>query len=103
MSKEIKEEHSLVTAAKEMLAFAKGEMDLPNYHYVPPKNIDVSEIRKNLGLSQKDFANHYGFAVSALRDWEQGRRNPERSARILLSIIAANPAMVEQTLAQISS
>ncbi len=97
-----KSEHSLVTAAREMLAHARGEIELESYEYTPPPKMDVSGIRKKLGFSQKQFADHYGFAVSALREWEQGRRNPERSTRILLALIAENPKMVEKTLAKLS-
>ncbi|MFZ5836401.1 MAG: helix-turn-helix domain-containing protein [Pseudomonadota bacterium] len=97
-----KSESSLVTAAREMLAHARGEIELESYEYTPPPKMDVAGIRKKLGLSQKQFADHYGFAVSALREWEQGRRNPERSTRILLALIAENPKMVEKTLAKLS-
>lgn len=100
--KSVKKEHSLVAGMKEVLAHVKGETKLYSYEFTPPKKIEVAKIRKKLGYSQTEFANHYGFAVSALRDWEQGRHTPERSARILLAIIAANPKMIEQTLAQLS-
>lgn len=96
-------ESSLVTAAKEMLAHARGEIKLDFYEYTPPAKVDVAKIRKKTGLSQKQFADHFGFAVSALREWEQGRRNPERSTRILLALIAENPKMVEKTLAKLSA
>ena len=49
-------------------------------------------------LSQEAFARRYGFTVSAVRDWEQGRRQPERSARILLTIIKRDPAVVRRAL-----
>jgi putative transcriptional regulator len=98
-----KSESSLVTAAREMLAYARGEIELESYEYTPPPKVDVAKVRKKLGLSQKQFADRYGFAVSALREWEQGRRNPERSTRILLALIAENPKMVEKTLAKLSA
>ena len=52
-----------------------------------------------LGLSQEAFARKYGFALSAVRDWEQGRRRPERSARILLKIVEREPEAVTRALA----
>jgi putative transcriptional regulator len=45
------------------------------------------------------FAARYGFSVGTLRNWEQGRRQPERSARILLRFIDRNPDAVEKVLA----
>jgi putative transcriptional regulator len=35
-----------------------------------------------------------------VRDWEQGRRRPERSARILLKIVEKDPEAVTRALAQ---
>ena len=64
---------------------------------VPPP--DAKAIRKATGLSQTAFAWRYGFDVSALRDWEQGRRTPDRSARVLLAIIKYEPKAVERALA----
>jgi len=64
---------------------------------VPPP--DARAIRKATGLSQAAFAWRYGFDVSALRDWEQGRRTPDRSARVLLAIIKYEPRAVERALA----
>ena len=64
---------------------------------VPPP--DARAIRKATGLSQSAFAWRYGFDVSAVRDWEQGRRTPDRAARVLLAIIRYEPKAVERALA----
>ena len=64
-----------------------------------PAEIDVRVIRQRLGLTQAEFASRYGFALTALRDWEQGRRRPERSARVLLRAIEREPEAVERALA----
>jgi len=39
-------------------------------------------------------------ALSAVRDWEQGRRQPERSARILLKVVEKEPEAVTRALAK---
>ena len=47
--------------------------------------IDGSEIRglrEKFGLSQSKFASVMGISVGTLRNWEQGRRKPEGSARV---------------------
>jgi DNA-binding transcriptional regulator YiaG len=33
------------------------------------------------------------------REWEQGRRHPEASARVLLLVIASKPEIVDEVLA----
>ena len=69
------------------------------YRVHVPETVDVKKIRARLGLSQQAFAATYGFALSAVRDWEQGRRRPERSARILLKIVQNDPDAVTRALA----
>ena len=63
-----------------------------------PFQVNVSEIRKMSGLSQKDFSCKYGFELRALQEWEQDRRMPDKSSRILLSLIERMPDMVENIL-----
>jgi len=72
--------------------------DKRRYRVHIPDTVDVKKIRARLGLSQEAFAETYGFAVSAVRDWEQGRRQPERSARILLKIVQKEPEAVTRAL-----
>lgn len=80
-------------------AYLDGSADMRRYRIHIPETIDVKKIRARLGLSQADFAATYGFALSAVRDWEQGRRKPERSARILLKIVQKEPEAVIRALA----
>lgn len=72
------------------ISFADGEM-LPSRAHNP---VDVKAIRKASGMTQQVFASTFGFTVGALRDWEQGRKRPERTARVLLRVIAEAPGTV---------
>jgi putative transcriptional regulator len=60
------------------------EFDQPN----------VRSIRSHYGLSQSKFAGMLGISVSTLRNWEQGRRQPEGAARVLLRVAAKYPDAV---------
>ena len=62
--------------------------------------VDVRAIRERLDLSQRAFAREFGFSISTIRNWEQGTRRPEKSARILLTLIDRHPETVRQTLAE---
>ncbi len=64
-----------------------------------PSAADVRVIRDKLELSQSQFANRFGLSVRAVREWEQGRRQPEAPARILLLMIANRPNVVDEVLA----
>ena len=79
-------------------AYLEGTADKRLYRVHVPEKVNVKKIRTNLGLSQESFAATYGFAISAVRDWEQGRRKPERSARILLRIVEKEPEAVTRPL-----
>lgn len=52
---------------------------------------DVKKIRSSYKLSQNEFAALMGISVKTLRNWEQGRRNPEGAARVLLQVAAKHP------------
>jgi len=80
-------------------AYLDGTADGSRYGIHVPDSVDVRRIRATLGLSQEAFAATYGFALSAVRDWEQGRRQPERSARLLLKIVEKEPDAVTRALA----
>ena len=55
---------------------------------------DVRALRESFGLSQPKFAALIGISVATLRNWEQGRRRPEGSARVLLRMVAKYPEEV---------
>jgi putative transcriptional regulator len=90
----------VMTGLDEARTYLEGIADKQRYRVHVPENVDVKKIRTRLGLSQETFAATYGFAVSAVRDWEQGRRRPERSARILLKIVEREPEAVSRALAR---
>jgi putative transcriptional regulator len=48
-------------------------------------------IRLKLGLSQREFALRFRFILENIRNWEQGHRGPEGSARTLLTIADKEP------------
>lgn len=48
-------------------------------------------IRRALGLSQEEFAARYHIPLGTLRDWEQGRSEPDQTARAYLEVIASEP------------
>ena len=59
---------------------------------------DPKAIRESLGLSQREFAEAYQLSLATIRDWEQGRYQPDQSARTLLRLIAREPKLIEAAL-----
>jgi putative transcriptional regulator len=86
----------LIQSAHEALAIAGGEMEPAGAYTLA--EIDVAALRKRFGLSQAKFAERFGLSAATVRDWEQGRRRPDRIARTLLTVIEHHPEAVEQAL-----
>jgi putative transcriptional regulator len=91
--------NKIMQGVEEARAYLEGTADKNRYRVHVPETVNVKKIRRRLGLSQESFAKTYGFALSAVRDWEQGRRRPDRSARILLKIVEREPEAVTRALA----
>ncbi len=89
----------LITSAKQARDFARGEARKGFVVHVPDA-VDVAAIRKRLGYSQSQFSRRFGFSIDALQDWEQHRRTPDRTARILLKVIESEPNAVTRALAR---
>jgi putative transcriptional regulator len=64
-----------------------------------PDEVDVKAIRRKLGMSQRQFAASFGFALDAVQNWEQGRRRPDGAARAFLKVIEREPEAVRRALA----
>ncbi len=58
----------------------------------------VRVIRRALRLSQEEFSARFNIPIGTLRDWEQGRKDPDAAARAYLIVIARNPAAVIEAL-----
>lgn len=55
-------------------------------------------IRRQLGLSQDEFARRFRIPIGTLRDWEQHRTEPDQAARAYLAVIEREPDAVARAL-----
>jgi putative transcriptional regulator len=67
-----------------------------------PRVPQVKIIRRALKLSQEDFATRFHIPLGTLRDWEQGRKEPDAAAKAYLRVIAREPETVRKALAATS-
>lgn len=58
----------------------------------------VKTIRRALGLTQEEFSERYHIPLGTLRDWEQGRSEPDQATRAFLQVIAREPEIVSRAL-----
>ena len=86
------ERHSAAVRDPDAQPLTSDEMDRL------PRRPQVRVIRRALGLSQEDFAVRFQIPLGTLRDWEQGRKDPDAAARAYLIVIGRNPAAVSEAL-----
>lgn len=55
-------------------------------------------IRRVFRLSQEEFAARFHIPIGTLRDWEQGRKEPDAAAKAYLRVIATAPEVVRKAL-----
>ena len=70
------------------------EADMSRMKRVPR----VRTMRRALRMTQEEFATRYHIPVGTLRDWEQGRSEPDQPARAYLTVIARDPEGVSRSL-----
>ena len=58
----------------------------------------VKVMRRALHLTQEEFAARFRIPLGTLRDWEQGKTQPDQAARAYLRVIARNPKAVLDAL-----
>ncbi len=85
-------------ALGEILAHVRRETALPCRIMDDPSAGRIVELRKRLKLSRQKFADRFGLDARAVQDWEQGRRVPDRAARVLLTVIDRDPEAVIRAL-----
>jgi putative transcriptional regulator len=73
---------------EEMRRFDKGQADLVTH---APDIPDVKKIRKNLGVTQIEFAAMLRSSVKTVQNWEQRRVSPSGPALALLMIAEKQP------------
>jgi putative transcriptional regulator len=92
--KPISDEAITAAALRDPDAQPLTEDDLSRMKRVPR----IKTLRRALGLTQEEFAARYHIPLGTLRDWEQGRCEPDHPARAYLTVIAHDPEGVQRAL-----
>ncbi|MGQ0571472.1 MAG: helix-turn-helix domain-containing protein [Armatimonadota bacterium] len=82
----------LIASVREGGAILRGDA-APSRSFVAD-GPSVKRLRAVYRLSQAGFAALLGISVKTLRNWEQGRRRPDGSARVLLQVAVRHPDAV---------
>jgi putative transcriptional regulator len=85
----------LIKSLSEAVAHAEGKTGARVHIVEVP---DVRAIRARLRMSQQQFAKVYRIPLSTLKNWEQGRRQPDAPAAAYLQAIARRPRAIREAL-----
>jgi putative transcriptional regulator len=88
----------LVESLSEAAAHAEGKKSAARIHVIDMP--DVRAIRRRLRMSQQVFAKTYRIPLATLKNWEQGRRQPDAPAAAYLHVIARRPKEARDALAR---
>jgi putative transcriptional regulator len=88
----------LITSLKQAAAHARGRK-VPGLRVTTVEMPDVKAIRRSLRMSQHHFAATYRIPLSTLKNWEQGRRQPDAPAAAYLRAIQRRPKEVMEAVA----
>ena len=92
--REMAEEEVHATASADPDAQPLTDADFARMKRVPR----VKTLRRALRLNQEEFATRYHIPLDTLRDWEEGRCEPDQPARAYLTVIASYPEGVKRAL-----
>jgi putative transcriptional regulator len=88
---------SIKKGLNEAIDFAQGKEVKAKVTKLNPQ-LDVKMVRKNLGMTQKDFALSLGISLATLRHWERGDRKPHGPALILINLVEKDPNTIFRLL-----
>lgn len=86
----------LIEGLTEAVEFARGNKGSAREHIV--EVLDVRAIRRQLHMSQHEFADAYRIPLATLKNWEQRRRAPDAPAAAYLQAIARSPQVIREAL-----
>jgi len=83
---------------KRGLAQAKDFISGKREGFVVHEPVNIKALRLRAKMSQRKFALSYHLPLGTVKDWEQGRRQPDAPARALLAIIEKDPDAAAKAL-----
>ena len=88
---------SLKEGLEEALAYQRGE-EVPGLvvHERTLPDVDATEIRKSLSLTQRAFADILGVSCRTVEAWESKRSNPTPTARKLMYLIREDHSLIQK-------
>ena len=83
---------------QELIKVLEAAINNPSSVKTVRTSIDVKKIRNSLNMTQKAFAEAYGFGLETLRKWEQGVNFPDQSVMSYLICIKQEPEFISKLI-----
>lgn len=83
----------ILDGIREIKAYKAGQVTLKSYTVQEPASPRL--IRQRLQLSQTKFACLMGVSTRTIQDWEQGKRSPKGTAKVLLQVVEQHPEIFD--------
>lgn len=90
----------LLEGLREALEWKRGKLALETVNLDPMPAARVRAIRRTVAKSAREFEQRFGIPAATINNWEQGRRQPDPAARLLLLVLEREPGAVERAIAQ---
>jgi putative transcriptional regulator len=88
----------LIESLTEAVAYAEGR-NTSDMRVTTVELPDVRAIRRGLHMSQNRFSLAFRIPLATLKNWEQGRRNPDAPAAAYLRAIQRRPKEIMEAVA----
>jgi DNA-binding transcriptional regulator YiaG len=98
MKKTNKTSKKTISLGQELISSLEEAISKPSSVKTVRTGIDVKKLRGSLSMTQKTFADTYGFGLETLRKWEQGVNAPDKSVLSYLFCIQKAPEYISKLL-----
>jgi putative transcriptional regulator len=89
----------LIESLKQAAEHAKGNK-VRGMRFTKVELPDVKAIRRSLRMSQDEFAAVYRIPLATVKNWEQGRRQPDAPAAAYLRAIQRRPKEIMEAVGE---
>jgi putative transcriptional regulator len=86
------------TLGQELIEAVKEALDSKKPSKMVRPRINLAALRKQLNMTQKEFADNYYIKLQTLRNWEQKKRAPDSTTLAYLTCIAQRPKVILKIL-----
>lgn len=88
---------------EELLKSVQEGARILNANQAPSRKYEVTshsikETRQKYNLTQSEFAELLDVSLRTLQNWEQGRREPQGPAKMLLKVASVHPEAILDTI-----